>query len=95
MMVQPAYKQLVELALKKGYPISVWDGEEWAVKRGTSMTEILDAIESVEEAELKIHDAKKSNWVLVSAYGVAPDETIMDYSVTETLETLIEQIEGD
>lgn len=92
MMKKPAYERLVRLALEKGYTISVWDGEEWAVKRGASAQEILDAIESVEEAELRIHDAKRTNWVLVTAYGVAHDETIIDHSVSKTLEDLMEQI---
>lgn len=28
-----AYRHLVKFALNKGYDISVWDGEEWQVKR--------------------------------------------------------------
>ena len=51
-----AYKDLVKYALKNNDTVSVFDGEEWAVRRSVSFQEIVDAIESVEEAELRIRD---------------------------------------
>ena len=45
-----AYKDLVKYALKNNDTVSVYDGEEWAVRRSVSFQEIVDAIESVEEA---------------------------------------------
>jgi hypothetical protein len=77
-----AYKHLVKHALAQGHTISVWDGEEWQVKRSTSYKEIVDAIESVEEAEMTIRDIEgnKEAWVLIGAFGLADDETVMDHS---------------
>lgn len=78
-----AYKHLVKHALAQGHVISVWDGEEWQVSHSTGYQNIIDAIESVEEAQIKIRVPSYGNlvaWALISAYGLADDETIMDYS---------------
>jgi 3-hydroxyisobutyrate dehydrogenase-like beta-hydroxyacid dehydrogenase len=77
-----AYKHLVKHALAQGHTISVWDGEEWQVRRSVAYQEIVDATESVEEAEMIIRDIEgnKEAWVLCSAFGLADDETVMDYS---------------
>ncbi len=78
-----AYKHLVKHALKTGHTVSVWDGEEWQVKQSAAYQSIIDAIESVEEAELIVRDTegKKAAWVRVSAYGLADDETVIDCTV--------------
>lgn len=81
-----AYRHLVKFALNKGYDISVWDGEEWQVKRSNKFQNIIDAIESVEEAELKIRIPEYGNlvtWARVSAYGLEDDETVVDYYVDD------------
>lgn len=78
-----AYKHLVKYALAQGHTISVWDGEEWQVSHSTKYQKIVDAIESVEEAQIKIRVPEYGNlvaWVLISAYGLADDETVIDYS---------------
>jgi hypothetical protein len=84
-MMKTAYVQFVKLALRKGYTVSVWDGEEWQVKRSPSFNAICEAIKSVEEAQLRVRDAegKVVAWALVSAFGLEPDETVVDYSVNE------------
>ena len=85
-----AYRTLVKNALAKGYTVSVFDGEEWPVKRNSKFEEICDAIKSVEEAQLRIYNAEERiGWALVSAYGLEPDETVIDYTCTEIMEELI------
>ena len=80
-----AYKHLVKFSLKKSCTVSVWDGEEWQVKRSSGYKAIIEAIESVEEAELIIRDSKgdKMGWVRVSAFGLADDETVVDNTMTD------------
>jgi len=80
-----AYRHLVNYALGKGFSVSVWDGEEWQIRKSNKFKEITDAIESVDEAELRIRDSegKKVSWVRVSAYGLADDETVIDCDVCE------------
>ena len=78
--MQAAYKALCKQAIADGNVISVWDGEEWADKRSNKIRSILSSIESVEEAEIVIRDVngKKIGWALVSAFGLEPEETIID-----------------
>lgn len=78
-----AYKHLIKHALAAGHTISVWDGEEWQIKRSTAYKAIVEAVESVDEAALRIRD-QKGNIVgsaAVSTFGLADDETVIDYSV--------------
>lgn len=77
-----AYKHLVRYALAADLTVSVFDGEEWQVKRSTNAKAINDAIESVDEAQLRIRqdDGKVLGWALVSAFGLADDETVVDCS---------------
>ena len=79
-----AYKHLIKFALAQGHTVSVWDGEEWQVSRSTGYKSINDAVESVEEAQLRIRDkdGKEVGWALVSAFGLDDDETVMDYTIT-------------
>lgn len=80
-----AYKHLIKHALSMGYTVSVYDGEIWEIKRSVSYKEIVDCVESVEEAALRIRDkegAIVTSSVTVSAFGLADDETVTDYTVT-------------
>lgn len=85
---KPAYVTLVNEMIAGGYAITVWDGEEWATRRSTNKVEILEAIEAVEEAELRVFEpdtcagrGKQIGWAQVSPYGLAPDETVVDYTI--------------
>jgi len=80
-----AYRHLVRHALSQNCTVSVWDGEEWEVKRSKSFKAIVDAIESVEEAQLRIRDidANYKGWAMVSASGLEPEETVIDFSDNE------------
>ncbi len=86
--MQQAYRHLVQYALHAGHSVSVYDGEEWQVKRSTSLKAIVDAVKSVEEAQLRIRDSQGNvvGWALVSAYGLEPDETVMDNTITPFME---------
>jgi len=77
-----AYQHLVRYALAQGNRISVYDGEEWPVSESTNAQEIIEHIESVEEAELIIKDPidRRDLWARVSAYGLADDETVIDHT---------------
>jgi hypothetical protein len=77
-----AFKHLIKYALSAGHTVSVYDGEEWQVKRSTGYKAIVEAVESVDEAQLRIrdNDGKVIAWALVSAYGLADDETVIDWS---------------
>jgi len=78
-----ACKQLIKFALNKECTVSVFDGEEWQAVRSSSYKDIIEAIESVEEAFLTIRDkdGEVVGKAVVSLYGLEPDETVMDSSV--------------
>jgi hypothetical protein len=80
--MQTAHLHLIKFVLAKGLTVSVWDGEEWQVSNSTSYKDIKDAIDSVEESQLRIKDNGKSvGWALIIDQGVA-DETVSDYTCT-------------
>ena len=83
-----AYKHLVKHAIGQGCLVSVFDGEEWQVSMSSAYKSIIEAIESVEEAEIKIYIKTSTRgegckgWALVSAYGLDDDETVIDNTIT-------------
>jgi hypothetical protein len=83
-----AYSNLIATALKKGFTVSVWDGEEWQVKRSSKISEIVDAVKSVDEAQLRFRDSTNEivGWALCSAYGLEADETVIDFSGKDWIE---------
>ena len=90
-----AYKHLVKTALKDGNTISVWDGEEWQVKRSTSYKAIIDAIESVEEAQIRIRtedDGLVVGWALIIPFGLEDDETVADASYNEYMNNILDNV---
>jgi len=74
-------QQVVKTALTHGLSISVHDGEEWAVKKSQNYQEVMDAIESVDEAMIRVRDQHGINigWALIVNWLEA-DEEVADYS---------------
>lgn len=83
-----AYIHLLNVALGRGYTVSVWDGEEWSLKRSTDLAAIKAEVEGVEEALLKFRDSDGNvvGKAVVSVYGLADDETVIDHSLTTWIE---------
>lgn len=83
------YKQLVAEALKRGLTVSVFDGEEWAVKRSADKKEIIEAIDSVEESQIVLRDADglRLGWALIIP-SLEDDEAVADYSDTALMNEL-------
>jgi hypothetical protein len=83
--MKKAYRHLAQYAIHASCTVSVWDGEEWSLKRSTSLKAICEEIEGVEEAHIRIRDAAGAviATALVSAYGLAHDETVIDHTDNE------------
>ena len=88
--MQKQYLSLINKALAHDLVVSVYDGEEWQVKKSTSYKAIKEAIESVEVAELRIRNQSGEivGWAQIIP-DLAPDETIADYTMTPTMEQLL------
>jgi hypothetical protein len=74
-------QQVVKLTLSHGHSISVWDGEEWQVKKSHDYQEVMEAIESVDVAEIRVRD-KDGNicgWAQI-VNGLEEDCEVADYS---------------
>ena len=83
-----AYKHLVKHSLARGCTVSVFDGEEWDIKRSSKYQEIINSIEAVEDAQIRIRNAEGENvgWAQI-ILGLEDDETIADYTCTDFMET--------
>lgn len=83
-----AYKALVKFALSQGCTVSVYDGEVWGVRRSVKYQQIVECIESVEEAALIIRDSEgnKLAWALVQPFGLEDNETLVDNTMTPFME---------
>ena len=83
-----AYKHLVKFALKTGNTVSVYDGESWDIRRSTAYKKIIESIESVEIASLRIRNADGEivGWASVMPFGLDDDETVVDHTITPFME---------
>ncbi len=82
-----ALHNLLDYALQAGASVSVWDGEEWGVKRSTDRVAILDLVNDLDEAQLRFRDIgdKVIGWALI-VNGGEPDELVADYGCTPFME---------
>lgn len=83
--------RLVAAALAAGYTVSVYDGEEYTVKRSRKSKEILEALATTGEDALVIRDsAGERLGVLSLIWGNNPsgDELISDHSDNDAMEAL-------
>lgn len=87
-----AIRVLIKAGLDRGYTCSVWDGEEWQVKRSRSFNSCMDAVQSVEEAQLRFRDADGDvcGWAWVSdSADLEPDEKVMDCTCQDWIEAAL------
>lgn len=76
-----AYEHLIQRALAQGFLISVdGGGNELDLVRSMDYAAIVEACEAVDEAVLFIGNGKRFATVLVSAFGLADDETVIDWA---------------
>lgn len=81
--MQNSIIHLIRYAKKRGCMISVYDGEQWAVKRSENEKEIMEAVTSVDEAQIRIRDSKGKTIAWASVIPeLDPDEMVADYSGT-------------
>jgi hypothetical protein len=83
-----AYKTLVKNALSRDFTVSVWDGEEWQVKRSSSYQDIVDAIESVDFSELRIRQGDDViGWASI-VLDCEPEAMVSDFTYNKIMHEL-------
>lgn len=76
-------QRLVAHALAQGWSVSVFDSEEWTVKRSRDNAKIMDALFTTDDDRLRFRDeAGEDKGTVWLVYGNAGYEVISDYSTS-------------
>jgi hypothetical protein len=84
--------RLVRAAIHAGYTVSVYDGEEYTVKRSRQERQILEALASTEEDTLVIRDSvgeRIGALMLIWGNDETGEELIADHTDNEAIGALV------
>jgi len=90
-------KELVSEILNRGYVISVFDGEEYTVKRSKELSAITKALNTADGDTLVVRNAdnNKIGWFeLIWGNASNGEELVADYSANDTCEEIWNKIFG-
>lgn len=73
-------RKLVKQALAAGYTVSVYDGEEWALKLSTQPEKIMAELGATDCEVLRFRKDGRQVASVTLIYGNSPAEVIADYS---------------
>lgn len=74
---------VINSALRRGWAISVYDGEEWTVKQSTNAATIWAALAGTEMDTLRIRDENKARLgSVLFVYGNSPGDLVADYTIS-------------
>ncbi len=84
---------LVNACIDRGFSVSVFDGEEWTVKRSTDRERILMALFSTDQDLLKIHDAagQSAGWFEL-VYGNDGHDVVSDFTANEVCSNIWDDV---
>lgn len=84
-----AARKLVRLILSREYFISVYDGEDWPIKRSRAFRNILANMGATSEEWLSLHDANGNRiGAFLLVWGNSGEELIADYSDNDALDSI-------
>ncbi|UPW35984.1 hypothetical protein QE320_gp070 [Pseudomonas phage EM] len=76
--------------IRLGYAVSVYDGEEWAVKRSTDVKVISDSLQSTDADRVLFVDQQgKGVGSLWAFYGNSAGEVIADHTISPTMDLIM------
>lgn len=82
--------KIIDRALAKGFLVSVYDGEEYAVKRSGKRAEIMGALQSTDSDTLRIRAADGSQiGSIFLVWGNSPEEIVCDCSDNPAIAELV------
>jgi hypothetical protein len=82
-------RRIVKAALAKGYTVSVYDGEEFALRRSSSERAIMKAIYSTDEDTLVMHGGERRIGQIYLVWGNGED-VVTDYTDCPEIEALVD-----
>ena len=89
-MEQAIANQIVTDALALNYTVSVYDSEEWALKRSGNHQEIIAALNSTGWDQLKFRKADGEYvGVVALIWGESGYDLVNDYTSSEAMESLL------
>ena len=82
--------KIVDDALARDYSVSVFDSEEWTVKKSRDRNEIIQALMTTDEDTLSFNKqgGERIGWVYL-VYGNTGWDVICDYIVNDDMEKLL------
>lgn len=85
-----AARKIVNRAVNRGFRVSVWDGEAWAIRRCKSPDKLCKALASTDSDLLVLHsdDGKPIGSILL-VWGNGPEELVCDYTLSATIEEIV------
>lgn len=81
---------IINRALAKGFTVSLFDGEEWTVRRSRNAQEVIGAMFTVDEETLRFRDAegvKIGDAFIV--HGNSPEEVVCDHTDSDVMMEII------
>ncbi|MBS0984253.1 hypothetical protein [Gluconobacter cerinus] len=97
---QKAVRKIVKTARASGFLISIWEGEDWAIRRSDNEAEILKALGSTGQDRIDFvrppadqsEKPTRAGWVLL-VYGNNPDgsEVVADARDNEVTNLILSQ----
>lgn len=82
-------RKVVKNAISLGYTVSLFDSEEWTVKRSSNVAEVMEAVQSTEEDTLafrKDGEHVGSVWLI---YGNSASEVMADWTDSEEMSRIL------
>ena len=86
-------RKIVSDALEREWLASVFDGEEWTVRKSPNIDEIMESLGTTDEDQIVFRtiDGEKVGWMYL-VYGNSPEEVVCDYTANEEMQGLIDPI---
>lgn len=82
--------KIVADALTRNYTVSVYDGEEWALKRSSDHQEIIKSLNSTGHDQLKFRNSYGEYiGVVALIWGNCGWDLISDYTVSDAMELVL------
>jgi len=87
-------RHMVELAIAKGWVVSVYDSEEWTLESSKDIEAIMNAVMTTDEDLLRFYDKENTKRIgtVYLVYGNSGWDVICDYTVSDMMEQFMEEV---